>query len=1537
MTYKAWCCSALLLLGCSAEDPEPLAKSSHHCGHVISLQKGIDVNGAMIRDLVDCSAKMDAKGEPLAKGLVPLVYQLGASGIDHALDFLFQDSPNPQDKVAYPYLDMTNALLERGIYRPDGTALAGPTQEERLETLQNFLKTIDVYRLGSLLFGWEKQGHLDTVLQDAVKLLDALDDGSLSALTHEFFQNQAFREATHQILEKILADQSLYEAWANLFQMSPTQMPSDVQRQACSHSLETPSLLSPSAEPLPKACQEAQTSGDGRDAAQRMEDILSSKKHRDALTNTIYLLIATFINHDPDHQRYLNHRAGTALDLLSKQRQNPAHAMATLTQRVMALDDDSQRPATILEHPILADDGLVQSTLHIPENLDIVRQKSAFSRMSEHLAEALMSGDNKLKDCPHGPPLFEDLDPQKIMNRLEAQLRETCGDHPKIAALVLHELQDHCQTLGIEDCELPSLEGRFQSLQKPRLASTSGATENLVEMLLKDILATTGQRLRQDDLYLWQENLAATAVDAALFEDPDSILMTIVAVHKAEGPEGLAKIDQAIEAHHQLNQLFLPNLMESLLARQIVKLQAAAHGFRDLLPAVPQPSTPEELEQFKSWQSTDPESRVLNLMTGTYPAGPVEGWLRQTLSPSGPFAKTLGQQKHTPARHLRYLWSNFHDPFFTFKRGKVSILGGDHNVTFLESDGSLTPTLVGTKLFQPSRLFTGDFSAIDEILHDGAINLLAKDAYRGQEKEFANWMKATIHKAWFNPQSEHYLAVAMEAQVDPMDHRPLNPSYFVAKDGAYSLLERRMLSQFFVQNFSYAPLLVPEGEQITGEPLEFGPWPKPRGNRPPALKSVGTAELSRKIGAWATYIRLFPKALAPTCIKEECLTQPLEGLTKQLFASEEAFQREVEPPLLLPKEQDFPAIKDSIKLLLNLNLMTDARPRRQIQPILGYGEHFCQTDGQDGPCPFQLKTDFASYQQTVGHVPLALLCRAKELLGSLEPLGYHDEANACATQQKGVRNALHLEGAKTLPISLQKIILGDILSLGRNPVLRPELQNLVPLIRLEKLRLAGHLNQPSAQKRWLQSSFAYTQEIAHGTSKLMGQYRPFHRHSPAAMEQLLQHMLTLGSGTKLRDLILHYAETGPARGSEAPHATEELLQQLVRITQETIAENGSISLAVLKLLHHITQPGEDPLLDAAALTLTDFDGLVSGQILAYFSAIGMTFHWDDPGDQILKELMKMEHLRMVASSLQQFELAEIRSGLKMVARILAFFGSTPEAQEAALKPLAYELGQLLYGVDQAKEQSNLQGINQALSNLRRTTFSDQDWDHLQSLWTNVTNLRGTPWQDWNQKEAPPLITLSETPPQNGIIRFGVRNLHRMVKGYQTNQTPEQMEAAFYLRDTLWTSLQPLARDQAGLKALEGMLRDQRFGIVGPTSYLEALVRCDQGAACGRRYLLDLIQATGKAPLALYELALDDLEVLLPSLHHIFQIAHKLEFKPGHRGRQELKSHLDALRRISQPVDQNPMLLKQTDLLRTWLRPKIARYPEAFESKVSINQ
>ena len=215
------------------QKPRRLPTLADTCAGILTVKRGLDPDGALIADLVNCAIKRDADGHPVESGVFELVNKAGPEGIDHMLDFLRQESPFPGDPNIYPWLAMMPVVMERSTYDQNGLRLSDDLAERRLDQVQSFMAAMNPYRLVALVLGWHEKGVLDPFMDHAVALSDALPEGAMSAMARTLLTDETMRLHFGAVAGELLYNDRVYEALVRAFTLEKSAYLPAAARTAC--------------------------------------------------------------------------------------------------------------------------------------------------------------------------------------------------------------------------------------------------------------------------------------------------------------------------------------------------------------------------------------------------------------------------------------------------------------------------------------------------------------------------------------------------------------------------------------------------------------------------------------------------------------------------------------------------------------------------------------------------------------------------------------------------------------------------------------------------------------------------------------------------------------------------------------------------------------------------------------------------------------------------------------------------------------------------------------------------------------------------------------------------------------------------------------------------------------------------------------------------------------------------------------------------------------------------------------------------------
>ena len=1492
-----------LVGGCGSKPTTPFPKSYNNCNEIVSLPKGLVVDGSFLKDLASCAIKRDEAGRPVNSSLYDIAIGLGEEGLDNILNF-FQLAPGAEIDRELPYLESALVLVERGIYESESLLLKSSEGKQAENRLQELLEVMNLYRIGRLLFHWVEVGELSDVFDHLHTMFAKLPDRTLSAIVNTSLSDSGFlKDITVPILG-VLAEDSLYQGLTKVLHIETSKVLVADSLVSCLSTLKDPILAGDdsSSEVCPPAA--AEQLGSAEDGVERLKSAFLNPDTKSGLLQAAHISLKNILDRPLSEKRDVSVRLINGLKSFLTHSRYPIRDLAYFLSLAVDIEGKGQKPAENFRHLALDPEGLIPMILSFPENLNVQRKRAASMKMQSLLAGYILNGWPGDDNCAATLGILESgILAKDFDQRLGMFFGESCADMPLVHYILANEMHSVCKNFhnsgdlpatGPGSCD--SLYGIFEEIPldidvTEEVELSQNIDSEILKEFVKDIFSDIALALKKDSLHLWYLGVANGRVAASLFEKGGDVYEAFFSDQLSLA--SLASSERAISEDPLLTHLFKNDFMERLLQEKVEYYQTLADEFAD-----------------------DSSDKLLRVMSGTYTGGPFTQLVRSKLS-----TNIVGAENSSSVvMKQHFMWSLGHSRTLFKVPDKLPSLGSGLALLYLDKDMNYSSKKLGN-LFSVEELF-GDsesnrYSNFDESISEASFSFISKDGRTGREDIFQDWLENSLV-----PYIENKNADGLGSDMSQGDflYPGARRAYFQGSDLGFA--DKRRLAFFFLQNYFYAPYFKVSDNSLAGEPFSLGIWPSSK------LYFEGITRSSKAI-PWVEYKRFFP-----AYFMQESLD--LRDLANGLFPAEQdefwGGVRNIDLLNLLSKPAE--EFDDSARYFMTFNLLakkwtersvisSDMPSVRRYGPVIGFdGSHCSQKDGSQGSCPIDLTdASFLEYKNLMAKPVFGMVCKIFDLGFDPADFGIIGSKEVCQDIESDIGNLFELRTQENIPDYLAKAILKDVISLGGSPQLAAGLKRLPFALRVEKMQQKLSLGESIHWEDAVRGAIGIADRAAAKMQQRKSQYRNFVTHGRSDIEALSLNIIDIDDAFFTARILELGDGFGRVEGG-VDSGTAELLRIFQGVVSAGIENGKSQAFVLLKFISDVFKPENEHLRDALVLLLSDLESSGSGTNLASIASIAGGVKWSEPGYRLLKQVLRLHNFKGLSAAFSRLTYQDTDALLNILHEVLTGFGEDASLQEHALKPLVQLLRGLTLSRSSDSNQLSLKVVEEIVDVAIHTSFGDEFFTQILRTVHRLSDKSDLVWQDLSGRKVSPLFDfrLSDYPKS---LEWLITDVPVIFKDYQANMFEEQKEDPSYLKQAMAGVLLPLvSRPEANRDLLE-LLSDQRLGFSGDIGYWDFLLGCPDDA-CAVNYrdeAIQVLESLSKVDRKLWQRFLVDLRTIVPGASHIAKIGIDLKLKPNVFGRREYTHALNTFYRLGLEGDSG-ILGQQLDIAELWMEDKI---------------
>ncbi len=1409
----------------------------------------LGLNGKDVYYFPKCLAGFDQNGE--VKHFQATNSMMETIGIDAVSEAMELVKMNPTDEGGLPLMASLLVVMERG------TVVEGKSnkalEDKMFGPFQDFLMGMDPYWSSHLALQMAQTGNLERVLDDLTPLVETIDMrpvfGNMNAiLKDKDIDGKYIKDSVVYATKRVLDTPALYQSFRNILTYEPSRSIDRKSQKAYLIDWLDPQINDFEQVPI----DQKNLVPDKRTGIERYNEFVAGLSDDEVkkMAKLSSVLFEKFANMDSEVRL-------SAIKKLFDGVSESYTEQAAPVRNVMALIDFLTNDAkTIdLQYVIQGITELLEGTG--PEAILSVNHKVASSRLHT-LADKMLYEGGRVPGCNlslTGVRGGEVEDYSAIFDAIALFIspNSSCmhGLSP-LASLVYSEIET---SIGVQaDCEggmcfgSEELQVVAKSLENSNwndLNDQAEADPVVIKELLVDILKEQAQLLSEDKYALYWDHLSIGAVAPSVVNQ----LVTLIQEKSNIDAKVIAELDNFIETSEKFRTYFHPQFLESILTNKIAHLSAVSEQFSDIF---------DDENDYKAEQ----------IFSGTYLDGPVYQLLADGLG-----APELQDTLQIPQiefrikellNRLKRPGSIFKNKRFRDDEDRISLryLGDPgHSVKlgFVKSTDLHPET--GKKYYKYqgvefhsspldlNKVFSEDYWRFEIMLLKN--NLLGKDIPKGKSDQFIDWIENELYPYiasgidWSRNAKQFVSAKAIDIKYYDVD--------------SYSTDEMRRIALFYSKNFMTAPAaLLPDDENSFHMELT-------RAKKTPNVRNQFLdLPWSRVVRKWSTFNRNYPNALASGNTLDSFLAQ----ITKeQLLAIDWTGMPDVKNNRY--ELQGFnDADSEIVKVLSAFNLLTMNRVK-QYMPFIAVGE-YCHYKNKPEKCPITFidsesdpsVTAMDSFRKYVVKMANSFTC---PLVASTDPVFNSkmqlalDIDNFDSTRCSGVLD-LFDEYENSLPEWLHRLVLTDLIAMGKKANLKPGLTTLSAKIRYH--RLAKKYPRDLFQvMRGLSNTWSYLPaRITAYAHSQMADHKGFLVYRPGFINVYINYLIkSIASDVYSDELMAHYGASVNVDQDLADGIGQSLINEVLVDTFNSI-ENKNVSVLdyLFRVIQKLALPQYKEHLEAIAhlvsypqdlealSTYTQSIPLLIGHYANY--NLPQTF-WQRPGNSIIRHIvLHQEKMRSLNDLLVNFDSEDIHSTIEVLVETFHIMGSSEEINILVKKFVDFLRDEMI-----ACNNDGVGVVRILEENLRNIMLEDALDQDFRSI-NNIIHLMGQETTGFNGKKAAPLVEQIEK-----IVAFSIRKLPSFFWHYQDqmNKSNEKNDNYLYkLAHSLVDPLEGLLGD-IGARALSAILSSSDMGS------WDSLFRPLLFDKKYQKLLLNVMKASDKVELDDYQRALEETDRILP--------------------------------------------------------------------------
>ncbi|WP_141735477.1 hypothetical protein [Oligoflexus tunisiensis] len=1416
--------------------PEPQNKSQEALAACEDLNLARDAawTATFLQQFVRCAAIQNNDQQESFVHTLHLIEAMGLERLQRTMDWLLMQPQGAAPNAVYPNLSALITLMDRGRHDERGLPLTGT--EARWDSLQTSLSALRPRPFLEFLMALEGADALDDFIHELMTWSDALPQGSLAGLTHKVLTDATVRHDL-QSLQRATIDDPFFAAhlqklWKPRFYPWKGASAEDQEpRSLFGHALDFWSRAS---------LDEQKRWAHGVGAVLRM-GLETQKDELLRRTQDLYDLFRSYALRQP---QFLSDLRALLQQALDTRLQDLEPAMKGLNQ---IKDNPSYR--------------------------DAFEEKAGSTYLHELVEDFLWEG-GRLQSCSMdfvGMKAQPELDdPRAILQPLLTPQAACSGRIPLL--LYLDE------TLGL-NCRTGVCGQNWMHEPSPVAAADLKKLGAFAWHWLE-------MELRADPYRLKNRQLAYGPITGETLEQ----LKGFWQEHQPASVEELVQFDERLSQDPRFAALLKKDFLESWYGLVLQKLNTLSDEFRDIWPDVRNP---------EGWYQKSSDIKLLRAGLGLYAFGTVDGAAARALPLEEVWRKLEADLPRViTAADFSQMLSPIRELAGQIKNAPVSIKPELEKIT-VEWPGSITLH----QAFLPNGQLADEVQPypLARLTREGADGWMMMARYRDQLPLLtaaADPGRATALEAWINESYLPLWAEALQKELGVSEDGAASSDPSVSVDPApweffetnpLSHADLRILTLFGAQNWLGVQPRLPADTKIASLPAA-PVFSKDRA--PQAFLGVPVLAGSQQTwaGFWAFDSGFFT---GPAGLKEL-----LERLPRDAAAVKQEFLQAAQNSQVLTQGRlniiDRDKLSGTQKLLLQLQSVSSlyqSRGQQRLVPAVGF-DAFCAQGQGVGECPFTVNS-FASWRHFLEERILDHYCPF--VSGSVfsaafqkqwrEALGFQDSPAQLAQLCAGHAS---LKTA-SFPASVWERNVLSLLHMGRNPRLKPSLQQLPEAIRRVKIQSVSGAYQKFVRFHalaplWIPTANARLQHRE-------GVYTAFRWNAPG----LIDHVLA-AYNHEVGDKVFTDALKKLGRLShDGGNPVFDLISTVTEAYAESVKAEETTPTFILRLADRISR---DPqLIQTTSRLLEKPEDPFAGILLAYTFPQAMKvgvfedFAWDHPSYKLMRLAFQPENRRLMLGLVAAFD--------RLSPRLWKIYQDAASVQPDRAT-MARDLEKLLRFAADAILSADGAG---ELSRLWQDLFQKRLSDEALASVIRLTHQLREPLVDLNNTWQPPLLEKLDD-----VLHGTITGLLRIIPWLEKLPADQ----SFDLMLNAWRGM------SAGLYAQNGtelwhLLQDRRLGV-GDQGILATQLRDPALRADLRLILKSLWSLEAEWVLA----ALDEWEDLARSTQKVLHYFERnVQWRgPGAVSYQYFIKTLDL-----QMQDGQRLLREQLNLFRNWLQPE----------------
>ena len=1421
----------LIMTSCREDKPQDLVltpeqeENSKQC-ESFSLFDDFSMSVQYLKTLVSCLNDPGAEGSSLSHQL-ELMEQMGDQGLQSVIDLLF--SPHPESHhlgIDYPYLSALTVLAHRGSIDTSGSPLVD--SEMRFEKTQSFLLGIAPQEAARTVLYWAEKKILNDVLRELGGIIEKLPQGFVSGYAREFLTGDLRRDIitiAGELLDRPENFQLIDSAMGTLkfAEFKNDSLDSCLRR-------ESTCLRSNKTQTISRFFNEFWSSQD---------QVVKEK-----VSQTLASVLVDLLNNDEAEISYYLSEASKIFKGFVNTDRLASKKLGTLIY--LAQDTQLDEIKDFM--------SALQTVRSNPSYFDALQEKVGSSILQKELFEFLwLGGESSL--CSVSFSGFKTAKNKEDISNLlamaigpQASCQQSIVDSWLMERLSLN-CAGECARLG------PQIVDFNEKL-------SSRQWQDLLNYSLTDLLG----ELKANPYYLVDRNLSFQVWPTAAFSEIESLRDG----NSVYDLSSYFVFKKKFEGLDSIRSLIPKDFLNIWLSRSIESLSSTSEQFQSLFDMTAQS-----------------DERLLRILSGVYPNGPVDQVLSSNLNPRA-LSERLTPPVELSQKEWSQLFSSAVDTHAYFRNPEASFKGNTEDFQFKQPFSIQNPMIFAS---DSSKEESPQFMSLKNILWQG------KDWSWSLHQRF--WDKQAIHTASLPTEKAEiirkWLATDGQGQInqegfwnEELTKTMEIPQSLIQSD-RYQAEELRLLALYGSQNFLAKAKF---GSELT--------WQNNESNRLNEISAIsaayGPAALSGSARSWSAYQLFYNGFLRGGSLKE---------IIQQWQAKEVEIRDELNASARNPKligqgkfnAADRERLSSHQRELLLLNSATfiyESREELYFQSLFGFDQHCSNRstgEWQGSQCPGRVQS-FSQYQRQLAKQVLRAFCPLVSTSSGLSSEIAHNLREALGLADSSANMAIlcqeesKLVVADGLPTNWLGQSLKDIAHWGKNPRLPMALKTLPARIAV-------------MQSDWEISNRESLRDILNHTStldslgnRIILQRKGLYENLTANKPQFLDYILaSLGKRVGVQEFAAALKKLSADADSGYQEPLARSFDLILDQYDQSLSQGHSFLSFLLNTAADLSRSPQliKSLQNFAGNSHDPYTGILLSYTLpqAFKAKVFKNWAWDEPQYQILKTLLDRN---LMASGLLGVDLIEndLSSVLSSLRRVRALYEEESEI-DRVLKPLLEKLSTAMIAADWDGD------LTERLKMLSRLNMDPTVVNGMSRI---LLSLR-SPLADLSNNWQPsPMESMDQ-------IVLGILDHLPKILSITEGQFPEN-------DDSLLRSLANMVRslnNEGGAKESFSLLQDSRLGFRDSEAMSRLLLNDDL-----RENLSRSIEALGRVEVQTVLGALDELEKILPESIKLMDFVNDRLIVEG-SGKTDIRQVTQSLHFMG----QNPRYLKfNVSLLKQWI-------------------